>query len=61
LEDTDNLLTIFEMIGCLLDQESPALKNVQGRAWVGTIVKSLVNVSFKVYERSSADTLLSGS
>ena len=52
LQDTDNLLTIFEMIGYLLDQEPVAFKDVQGRAWIGNIVKSLAKVSIAKRERA---------
>jgi hypothetical protein len=45
LGEIDNLLTVFAMIDCLLDNEPAALKDVKGRAWIGRILKSLPMVS----------------
>jgi len=55
---SDRLLIVFEMVYCLLDHEPPALKDVQGRAWIGSIVKSLSKVqSFTVVDAMISSVL----
>jgi len=54
----DRLLVAFEMVYCLLEHEPPALKDVQGRAWIGSIVKSLSKVqSFTVVDAMISSVL----
>lgn len=48
---SETQLVVLELVDCLLDQEPPSLKDVQGRAWIGSIVKSLSNMkSFPVVD-----------
>jgi hypothetical protein len=55
---SDRLLIVFEMVYCLLEHEPPALKDVQGRAWIGFIVKSLSKVqSFTVVDAMISSVL----
>jgi hypothetical protein len=55
---SDRLLIVLEMVYCLLDHEPPALKDVQGRAWIGSIVKSLSKVqSFTVVDAMISSVL----
>jgi hypothetical protein len=55
---SDRLLIGFEMVYCLLDHEPPALKDVQGRAWIGSIVKRLSKVqSFTVVDAMISSVL----
>jgi hypothetical protein len=55
---SDRLLIVFEMVYCLLDHEPPALKDIQGRAWIGSIVKSLSKVqSFTVVDAMISSVL----
>lgn len=43
--DTLAMLRLVEITGAFIDAESPSLRNVQGRAWLGRIIKSLPAVS----------------
>lgn len=40
-----DILKVTEMTGILIDADCPSLRNVQGRAWLGSIIKSLPTVS----------------
>jgi hypothetical protein len=55
---SEELLVVFEIVYFLLDQEPPALKDVEGRAWIGSIVKSLSSVpSFAVVDAMISSVL----
>ena len=54
----ERLLIVFEMVHCLLDHEPPSLKDVRGRAWIGSIVKRLSNIqSFSVVDAMISSVL----